>query len=212
MREATKTLQDYGQYYYYNYGVCSCLYTNYNLAWGKAVNGDLDIIKLVKETHEGKYEAKDSTTPSTVYKTITLDITEPQVKLQAEENNPTKNKTEIGQSSHQVQVKASSSGIPKIGAELTLDCLVTKNGAPATGVTTFVWLKNGDVMHDHTGATVVFKALMKMDAGTYACKVGTAQSTGYVLTLTGGAVAASYSPALLLTLSLLHALLCLLCY
>ncbi|KAM9796503.1 uncharacterized protein ACBT44_017052 [Syngnathus typhle] len=182
-------------------------------AWGTSVNGDLDIINLVKQTHEGKYEAKDSTTPTTIHKTITLSITVPQLPQPGGGKDLAKsNDSKPEQAGRLVEVKASSSGIPKTGTELTLDCVVTENGAPAAGVTTFVWLKNDAVMVDNTGATVVFKALKKMDAGTYACKVGTDQSSGYDLELIGGAVAASYSPALLLTLSLLHALLCLLCY
>ncbi|KAM9796412.1 uncharacterized protein ACBT44_017012 [Syngnathus typhle] len=182
--------------------------------WGTSVNGDLDIIDLVKGTHEGTYEAKDSTTPTTIHKTITLSITVPQIPQPGGGKDLAKsNDGKPGQAGRLVEVKAS--GIPKTGTELTLDCVVTDNGAPAAGVSTFVWLKNGNVMVDNTGATVVFKALKKMDAGTYACKVGTDQSSGYDLRLTGGrrgGILLAYSPALLLTLSLLDALLYLLCY
>ncbi|KAM9793974.1 uncharacterized protein ACBT44_018195 [Syngnathus typhle] len=154
------------------------------------VDGNLDITG-VTPTHSGKYEAKDES--NNVKKTISLN-------MPADPNDSTPR----GKSGRQLKVKASSDGPAKVGAEWSLECVVTQNN---TRVTHFAWLKDDKEMVGQTGAKVVFAALKAMDAAKYRCKAGDDESLNYDLTVVGsGAVAPSSS--LLLTLSLLLGLLC----
>ncbi|XP_049593382.1 uncharacterized protein [Syngnathus scovelli] len=155
-------------------------------------NGNLDILNIgVPDL--GNYVAK-ANADSAAQKTITLAF-------------PVKKSSPTLKPVRQVEVKASS-GLAKMGTKWSLECVVTQNGTLITDVTVFTWLKDGKNMMGKTAATVDFAALKATDAGTYVCEAGKDKSAGYDLTLLDGAIAASYSLALLLTMSLLHLLLC----
>ncbi|XP_061125811.1 uncharacterized protein LOC133146297 isoform X1 [Syngnathus typhle] len=160
------------------------------------VEGNLDITG-VTAADGGKYQAKDNA--GSVKKTIQLSVTVPDDPKQTPaDSNPR------GKSGRQLAVKASSDGPAKVGAQWSLECVVTQND---TRVTHFTWWKDDKVMVGQTGAKVVFEALKAMDAAKYRCKAGDDESLNYDLTVVGsGAVAPSSS--LLLTLSLLLGLLC----
>ncbi|XP_061125813.1 uncharacterized protein LOC133146297 isoform X3 [Syngnathus typhle] len=164
------------------------------------VNGNLDITS-VSAADSGKYQAKDG---KDVKKTIPFNMpTIPKPVADDSQQTPADSNPR-GKSGRQLAVKASSDGPAKVGAQWSLECVVTQND---TRVTHFTWWKDDKVMVGQTGAKVVFEALKAMDAAKYRCKAGDDESLNYDLTVVGsGAVAPSSS--LLLTLSLLLGLLC----
>ncbi|XP_061149955.1 limbic system-associated membrane protein-like [Syngnathus typhle] len=171
----------------------------------KGTTSNFDILG-VTTANSGKYEAKDAN--SVVKNSIDLVVVPPTPKPVAAKPKlvpaDSNDSTPRGESGRQLKVKASSDGPAKVGAEWSLECVVTQNN---TRVTHFAWLKDDKEMVGQTGAKVVFAALKAMDAAKYRCKAGDDESLNYDLTVVGsGAVAPSSS--LLLTLSLLLGLLC----